>query len=552
MTELLTSQQMRDLEQTDISSGFVAGLTLMERAGQGVVDAVIAQWSEFGDGSHEAVVLAGPGNNGGDGFVIARLLRAMGWQVRVHLFGDPARLPPDAKAQHELWTKTETVHPFEPDAIFVGSRPNLFVDAVFGIGLTRPVPDVVAQALDRAAMKRWPRGDRTRRVAVDCPSGLNLDTGMIVTDMEKVAAQQSAWPQTLNTADLTVTFHAPKVGHYIGMGPALCGTLAVVDIGLSPDAAERAMIGTPPDRERARLVAPEYAGRSLPHRMWLKTVMGRGNLNGHKYDYGHVAVMAGGVGRGGAARMAARAALRAGAGLVTVICPPSALIENACQLNAIMLRSWKSDQPLVEVADARVSAFCLGPGLGVSERTCQMVEQVLARRAERNALRDPAVVLDADALSSFADNPERLFAQTHARTILTPHDGEFARLFPDLTGPARITLPKVDAVRQAAARAGCIVLLKGPDTVIADPSGGASVHAAAYGREAPWLATAGAGDVLAGLIAGLAAPWSSAEAFCVAELAAYLHVDAARRFGPGLIAEDLPEQLPHLFREYGL
>jgi hydroxyethylthiazole kinase-like uncharacterized protein yjeF len=238
--------------------------------------------------------------------------------------------------------------------------------------------------------------------------------------------------------------------------------------------------------------------------------------------------------------------------VVTVLCPPSALIENACHLDAVMLRSWAKDQVLGDVVDDRASAFCLGPGMGVSERTHQRVIEVLGRRAAGSAWRDPAVVLDADALTSFADDPEKLFEHTHDRTILTPHEGEFGRLFPDLSGSARKDLSKVDAVRQAASRAGCIILLKGPDTVIASPEGGASVHATAYGREAPWLATAGAGDVLAGLIAGLAAPHASSDLFVMAEIAAYLHVQAALSFGPGLIAEDLPEQLPEVFRSFDL
>ncbi|NNE51071.1 MAG: NAD(P)H-hydrate dehydratase, partial [Sulfitobacter sp.] len=244
-------------------------------------------------------------------------------------------------------------------------------------------------------------------------------------------------------------------------------------------------------------------------------------------------------------------ALRAGAGLVTVLCPPAALIENACHLDAVMLRSLAKDQQLSEVVDDRVSGFCLGPGMGVSDRTRERVTEVLDRRAEGSASRNPVVVLDADALTSFQEDPETLFKHTHDRTILTPHEGEFARLFPDLSGPARRDLSKIDATRQAAARAGCVILLKGPDTVIAQPDGGASVHAAAYGREVPWLATAGAGDVLAGLIAGLAAPHLSSELFVMAEVAAWLHAEAARSFGPGLIAEDLPEQLPTVLKVLG-
>ncbi len=551
MTELLTADQMRGFEKAAIARGDATGLDLMERAGQGVVEAILAQWPELTKGGHRALVFCGPGNNGGDGFVIARLLRDVGWTVQVHLHGDPAALLADAKENYDRWMQAGEVLPLVAETVFAGARPDLIVDAVFGIGLSRPVPVEIAQVLDVAGMKRWKSPYKIKRVAVDCPSGLDLDTGIIPTDMAPVRKAGSAWPATLNTANLTVTFHAPKPGHYLALGPTLCGSLKVVDIGLGGAARESQMIGQSPDPQRIRLAEPFFAGRNVTG-SWLRSVMGKPNLPGHKFNFGHVAVFAGGVGRGGAARLAARAALRSGAGLVTVICPPSALIENACQLNAIMLRALKKDQPLAEVADHRVTSFCLGPGMGVSQRTRDLVQEVLARRAGEYDLEDPVVVLDADALSSFAQDPQSLFAQTHARTILTPHEGEFERLFPDLSGPARSRLSKVDAVRQAAKRAGCLVLLKGADTVIADPQGGATVHAASYGREVPWLATAGAGDVLAGLIAGLAASFGSGTLFCAAELAAYLHVEAARSFGPGLIAEDLPEELPKLFRELGL
>ncbi|KIN60632.1 YjeF family protein [Sulfitobacter noctilucae] len=552
MTELLTSEQMRTFEKAEIDRGAVTGLTLMERAGQGVVDAILAQWPELAKDERRAVVLCGPGNNGGDGFVIARLLRAKGWQVRVHLFGDPGRMSADAKTNYDLWSADGPVHALDSETVFAGPRPDVWIDAVFGIGLSRPVPDVVAEVLDAGAMKAWKQPHQIKRVAVDGPSGLDLDTGMVVIDTAAVEAGDSNWPQTKNKVDLTVTFHSPKPGHYLGTGPILCGRVHTVDIGLQGAAQEQRALMQDPNPERIRLVEPVFTGRAIPPRVWLKSVMGKPGINGHKYDSGHVAVFAGGVGQGGAARLAARAALRSGAGLVTVLCPPAALIENACQLTAIMLRALKKDAPLEDVADARVSGFCMGPGMGVTPRTRSLVLEVLARRAGPRLDRNPAVVLDADALSCFADDPEALFAQTHARTILTPHEGELERLFPDLARSERQGKSKVDVVREAAARAGCIILLKGVDTVIASPQGAASVHVAAYGREAPWLATAGAGDVLAGLIAGLAAPHTSAALFQIAELAAYLHVECARGFGPGLIAEDLPEQLPKVFEDLGL
>lgn len=268
----------------------------------------------------------------------------------------------------------------------------------------------------------------------------------------------------------------------------------------------------------------------------------------HKYAHGHALILSGPTGKGGAARLAARGALRIGAGLVTVGCPPEAMSENAARLDAVMLCAFHDADALARVLeDRRINALCLGPGLG-RRRARDLVPVALAH--------ERATVLDADALTAFGDDPDALFASLHAACILTPHGGEFARLFPDLaerlhatatTGPA---YSKVDATRAAAARAGCVVLYKGPDTVIAAPDGRCSINAAHYDRTAPWLATAGSGDVLAGFVTGLLArgfdPMSTAEA------AAWLHVECARSFGPGLIAEDLPEELPKVFRALGI
>ena len=270
--------------------------------------------------------------------------------------------------------------------------------------------------------------------------------------------------------------------------------------------------------------------------------------SGHKYTHGHALILSGGVGKGGAARLAARGALRIGAGVVTVGCPPAAVIENAAQLNAIMLRPIKDALNLTEaLEDERLNAICIGPGLGLGEDCASLVAASL--------MSGRAMVLDADALTLIARDPA-LFAMLHDQCVLTPHAGEFARLFPDIAeklnapateGPA---YSKVDATRDAAKRAGCTVLFKGPDTVIADPDGCASINAAAYERAAPWLATAGSGDVLSGFITGLLA--RGFPPMQAAETAAWLHVECALKFGPGLIAEDLPELLPKVFRDIGI
>ena len=264
---------------------------------------------------------------------------------------------------------------------------------------------------------------------------------------------------------------------------------------------------------------------------------------GHKYTHGHALVLAGGPGRGGAARLAARAALRTGAGLVTLACPQAALAENAAQLTAVMLMALPDSYTLRGMfADTRLTALCLGPGLGLP-RALEMVPAALWGRRP--------TLLDADALSTFERDPTQLFNVLHDQTVLTPHLGEFRRLFPDLATQIDTgALTRIEATRHAADRAGCTVLLKGHETAIAHPSGAAALHAATGENAAPWLATAGSGDVLAGLITGLMARGLAPfEAACTGT---WLHAAAARSFGPGLIAEDLPEELPKVFRTLNL
>lgn len=547
MTEIRTAAQMRAVEQAAIDSGAVSGARLMARAGQGVVDAVLAQWPDLDRQGTRALILCGPGNNGGDGFVIARLMCGLGWDIDVFLSGAPDKMPADAKAAHETWARLGQVQAMTAEAIRGAPQPDIIIDALFGIGLARALPVGVTEVFGVLGEKRGAGKPVIRHVAVDAPSGLNLDTGRML-----LAGDVTPLSAGAQRADLTVTFHRAKPGHYLAQGPEYCGRLCVVDIGLNDHDQTTAALGAAPDPNHIRLIEPCTAGSEPPAKVWPNAHIPKAQHNAHKFEHGHVMVFAGGVGRGGAGRLAARAALRVGAGVVTLACPPAAVQENACRLDAIMLRALRKDAPLGDVADDRVSAFCIGPGLGVTERTRDLVAQVLARQASARHGRAPAVVLDADALGSFANDPDSLFTQCHARCILTPHEGEFARLFPDLSLQNRGALSKIDVVRKAAARAGCVVLLKGSDTVIATPQGGASLHAAAYDRQVPWLATAGAGDVLAGVIAGLAAPAGSGDLITMAEIAVYLHVQAALNFGPGLTADDLPDELPKVFRQLGL
>ncbi|MBE9635635.1 NAD(P)H-hydrate dehydratase [Salipiger mangrovisoli] len=513
MSVLLTAAQMRAAEHAGMASGAVSGAELMERAGQGVVAALLKTWPNSEVAARRAIVLCGPGNNGGDGFVIARLLHQRDWQVELFLLGDSSRLPADARLNHDRWNALGKVGalPFDAPPRLSGGE-GVVIDALFGTGLTRGLGAEVAPILARfeaAGYADW------HRVAVDLPSGLCADSGRVL------AAGDS--PAAVFRADLTVSFHSAKPGHFLAQGPEVCGALEVVDIGLAAASfAEAAELVTDP---------------GLP----------LGKRGGHKFDHGHALILSGGFGRTGAARLAARAALRIGAGLVTLAVPGAAQMEVAAQITALMMRRVETAEALAQLLeDRRLNAVCLGPGLGI-ERARMLVPEAL--RAGR------ATVLDADALSAFAGDPEALFTALHADCVLTPHGGEFARLFPDLArhlaGPLQSGpgFSRIDAARAAAARAGCTVLLKGPDTVIAAPDGTVCVHAAAYGRAAPWLATAGAGDVLAGLICGLLA--RGAGAYQAARAAAFLHVEAARCIGPGLIAEDLPEALPAVLRGLG-
>ncbi len=303
------------------------------------------------------------------------------------------------------------------------------------------------------------------------------------------------------------------------------------------DGAGGAMLAEAPDAEQRQprvITGGPSAGETL-----------RKAADAHKYDHGHAVVFSGGMGQGGAARLAARGALRVGSGLVTVAVPGAAIPESAAHLTAIMVRQCDGPDAIADLlADTRINALCLGPGLGVSDRTCAMVKAALAARR--------ATVLDADALTSFANCPDALFDALHPSVVLTPHMGEFARLFPDLAGAADQDDDggRVSALREACSRAQCVVLLKGPATLIAAPSGAVWINDAIGERATPWLATAGSGDVLAGFITGLLARGLGAErAAC---LGTWLHVEAARAFGPGLIAEDLPEILPSVFRHLGV
>lgn len=458
----------------------VPSLTLMENAGRAVADEVVKR---FVRGC--AVVLCGPGNNGGDGFVAARHLAAFGWDVSVALLGARDALKGDAAEMAKRWDGA--VVPLTPDVL---KDATVVIDALFGAGLARPLEGKAAEIVRLLNKSDVPV------IAVDVPSGLQGDVGRGFDD-------------TVIEAEATVTFFRKKPAHVLIPGRLLCGEVVVADIGI-PDAALETI------RPKLFENGPALWRYPWPDRL------------GHKYARGHCLVVSGPAHATGAARLAARGALRIGAGLVSVASPLDAVAVNAAALTAIMVKPFSGAGGLADLLkDKRFNAVVIGPGCGVGPATRDLVAAVLASEA--------AAVLDADALTSFADDPSALFKQLRQPAALTPHEGEFERIFPGLLAESQ---NRIEAARSASARARCTVLLKGPDTVIAAPDGRAAVNTHAP----PALATAGAGDVLSGFIGGLMA--QRVESYEAACMAAWLHGEAASRFGPGLIAEDLPEQMP--------
>ena len=496
--DVLTTTEMERADRLTIAAG-TPGFALMMSAGQAVAEAAMDLVEEG-----PIVVVAGRGNNGGDGFVAAAELAARGREVSVILLCERDSLQGDAALAAKGWKYP--VLPFNPQAL---GRPALIIDALFGAGLNRPVKG------DPLEMIVAVNANGAPVLAVDLPSGINGTTGALMG-----AAVQ---------ATETVTFFRKKPAHLLLPGRMHCGRVRVADIGIDPQVLDE--------------IKPLTAENAPQAWRWSFPVP---RIDGHKYARGHAVVVSGDIASTGAARLAARGALRAGAGLVTLASPRDALAVNAAALTAVMVRAVDNPIQFAELlGDRRFNACAIGPGLGVNARTRDLVHTALS--AQRH------LVLDADALTSFASAPERLFEAIKAsdgqQVVLTPHEGEFPRLFSDISNkhPGR---SKLERVRAAAERSGAVVLLKGADTVVASPDGRATIA----GNAPPWLATAGAGDVLAGIIAGFLA--QGVAAFEAASIGVWMHGEGAREAGPGLIAEDLTEVLPAVFRrlydEFGI
>ncbi|MDP8986353.1 MAG: NAD(P)H-hydrate dehydratase [Pseudomonadota bacterium] len=475
---LLRVAQMREADRLTGAAG-ISGVDLLLHAGTAVVAEIVRRWPMC-----RVCVLCGPGNNGGDGFVVANGLLAAGWPVRIALLGSRGTLSGDARLHAARWHGA--IEALTPEAI---EGADLVVDALFGSGLSRALDGSVAQTLGAAARRGVPL------IAVDVPSGIAGDTG------ETFGAVAAA---------CTVTFTRKKPGHALLPGRELCGELVVADIGTPP--AVLAAIAVDTWENHPALWQPE---------------MPRPRASANKYSRGH-ALLAGGYPMTGAARLAARAAARAGAGLTSIAVPEVALPIYAAALTSIMVKPLSRPEDLAGLlSDSRYTALSIGPGAGVNETTRGHALAMLATGR--------GVLLDADAISVFADRPAALREAIVGPCILTPHDGEFTRLF-------AVTGDKLTRARAAARSSGAIIVLKGADTVIAAPDGRAIVNTNAPAT----LATAGAGDVLGGIIVGLLA--QGMDAFLAAAAGVWLHGAAAADFGPGLIADDLPDLLPGVLR----
>lgn len=493
MHELLTPEDMGRADQLAIVRGPFSGFQLMENAGRAVAGEILRR---FGQMAH-VNVLCGPGNNGGDGYVIAAELHQSGMTVSLYASAPPKK---GSDAQHAK------IHcPLEPKPIdaFSPTSGTMVVDALFGAGLERPLAGSVLEAMEKT------QAAGCVVVAVDLPSGLSGASGRVLGNA--------------CAADLTVTFFRKKPGHLLEPGRALCGEIVLADIGI----AEAILNDVQPNCFENR--------PNLWRMAWPSLALGT-----HKYARGAVGVFSGGPFSTGAARLSAMSAQRAGAGAVTVYSPANAMQVNACHLTSIMLtRLDNTDELAATLRDNRIGAYVLGPGFGVGEKIREFAAMLLDQRSSGEGEAALLVlVLDADGITSFASDPEALFDRSGdgPALVLTPHEREFGRMFPDLSKDP--SLSKLDRARKAAERSGATIVYKGRDTVIAAPDGRAAINS----NGTPWLATAGSGDVLAGIVAALAAQGMPIfEAACAA---VWLHAETGRLAGQGSIAEDFVQLLP--------
>ncbi|MBJ7538654.1 NAD(P)H-hydrate dehydratase [Marinomonas transparens] len=493
---LLTVEQMARADSDAVRAG-VPAVDLMAAAGKAVADAVQERWSP-----RPVLVLCGPGNNGGDGFVIARHLQQAGWPIRLAFLGNQAKLSAEAQYFYQAWQGD-----IADFSVSLLEQTELVIDAIFGAGLARPLEGIALEMITAMAERK------TAICAVDVPSGLHGSTGQALG--------------MVAPAELTVTFFRKKPGHLLFPGRGLCGELVVADIGIPASVLDEIEVNVWQNH-------PALWQQNYP---WPR-------LDGHKFHRGH-ALIFGGETLTGASRLTARGAMRVGAGLVSLAVPSKVWPIYANALTGAMVSKLELGQETEDfeelLLDPRRNAIAVGPGAGLVA-----FESVRTRKIALAALvTERATVLDADALSAFASDPQVLFDAIAGPCVLTPHEGEFARLFPRINETANgVMQDKLTRARLAAKQSGAVVVLKGADTLIAAPDGRAMINTNAPAE----LATGGSGDVLTGFIVGLLA--QGVEAFDAAAMAVWLHGAVAADFGAGLIAEDLPDHLPKILNAF--
>ncbi|WP_319531652.1 NAD(P)H-hydrate dehydratase [uncultured Cohaesibacter sp.] len=517
--EILTPEQMGRADRLAIDAG-TPGIELMQAVGKAIADAAIDLLEErTGSGASGMVcILCGPGNNGGDGFVAAQLLEEEGWSVLLGCVVDVDDLTGDARLAADEWG--DEVFNISPR---LWEDADLVIDALFGAGLTRPITGELAEIIEALNKSGLPV------LSVDLPSGVDGRSGQIGGASVR--------------ADGTVTFFRKKPGHLLYPGKASCGRVECVDIGIKAEVLDEAGYC-------ALENAPSLWLDNWPEALKPLASIALGRLADHKFHRGHCLVLSGDQLHSGAARLAARSALRAGAGLVTLAPPLEAAALVASHVTAVMVEPVNDADALDAVLQRRsYDVIVAGPALGTDEERRALLYKVLEK--------DASLLLDADAITCLSEGMETgeidmsILSDSPAALagglVITPHEGEFARLFPDLSHRVREDkgLSKLDCALLAAKRSGAVIVLKGADSVIASPDGQAVIHS----QGIPYLATAGSGDVLAGIVAGLLAQgMPTLDAACAG---VWLHGRAGLLFGPGLIAEDLPELLPQIYEQLG-
>ena len=492
--ELLTPKEMGEADHLAASLNGGDSFKLMERAGKAVADIILDDYRHV----RKIAVLCGPGNNGGDGYMAAHILKAHGFEPYIFSLAKP-RAGSDAEKAAALWKGDCLAF----DAFSSPEDFDVIIDALYGAGLDRPLDKPLQASLKKINESGVPV------IAIDLPSGVFGRTGALNGEAIK--------------ATKTVTFFRLKPGHVCYPGRACCGEIRLADIGIPASVLQT--------------IKPEnYI--NFPS-LWLKDWPTL-DYDTHKYRRGHAVVFSGHQSSTGAARLAAHAAARSGAGLVTILSPEDALAVHAMHLTSIMLDKMGSDTEILAFLENRkVRSVILGPAFGSLERALSITRSILTKSGIFT------LVLDADALTAIAGKSEDIFPlikKSPVNVILTPHEGEFQRVFPSV---AKMDgLSRIEKAAKAATDCGAVVVYKGADTIIASPEGRLAVNV----NGTPYLATAGSGDVLSGIVGGLSAQkMLPFEAACAG---VFIHARCAEHFGIGMIAEDIVSAIPLVLGEF--